>query len=338
MSNSADSAAAHSVLRVRDLEVQFATDHGWATVVEGVSFDVPKGGTVGLVGESGSGKSVTSLAVMGLIPSPPGRITRGSIELEGQNLVGLSEAELSRLRGNAMSMVFQEPMSSLNPAYTVGDQIRETVRRHRNVSRKQANLRAIEMLDLVGIPNAPRRVNSYPHEFSGGMRQRVMIAMALSCDPALLIADEPTTALDVTIQAQILDLLKSMQAELGMAVLFITHDLGVVADICDEVLVMYAGQIVERSEIFGLYRRPQHPYSEGLLSSMPQIGGRGEELVSIPGTTPAPWAMPAGCRFHPRCSYATEMCRSGDPQLISLPDGRASRCIRVNDLNLRGSK
>lgn len=326
-----------AVLKVSDLEVQFATDHGWATVVDGVSFEVPRGGTVGLVGESGSGKSVTSLAVMGLIPSPPGRITRGKIELEGRDLVGLSEAQLSELRGNAMSMVFQEPMSSLNPAYTVGDQIRETVRRHRKVSRKEAHKRAIEMLDLVGIPNAASRVNSYPHEFSGGMRQRVMIAMALSCDPMLLIADEPTTALDVTIQAQILDLLKAMQSELGMAILFITHDLGVVADICDEVMVMYAGQIVEQSEIFGLYRQPMHPYSEGLLSSMPQIGGRNEELVSIPGTTPAPWAMPQGCRFHPRCSYADHQCRIGDPQLVELSNGRASRCIKVDELDLRGS-
>ncbi len=332
------SGAAEPVLRVTDLEVQFATDQGWATVVDGVSFEVPKGGTIGLVGESGSGKSVTSLAVMGLIPSPPGRITKGAIELEGRNLVGLSESDLSSLRGNAMSMVFQEPMSSLNPAYTVGDQIRETVRRHRKVSRKQAHQRAVEMLDLVGIPNAARRVSSYPHEFSGGMRQRVMIAMALSCDPSLLIADEPTTALDVTIQAQILDLLKAMQAELGMAILFITHDLGVVADICDEVMVMYAGQIVERSEIYGLYRKPQHPYSEGLLSAMPQIGGHNEELTSIPGTTPAPWAMPTGCRFHPRCSYASEVCTQGEPQLLELDGGRASRCLKVAELELRGSK
>jgi oligopeptide/dipeptide ABC transporter ATP-binding protein len=332
------SGAAEPILRVTDLEVQFATDQGWATVVDGVSFEVPKGGTIGLVGESGSGKSVTSLAVMGLIPSPPGRITKGAIELEGRNLVGLSESDLSSLRGNAMSMVFQEPMSSLNPAYTVGDQIRETVRRHRKVSRKQAHQRAVEMLDLVGIPNAARRVSSYPHEFSGGMRQRVMIAMALSCDPSLLIADEPTTALDVTIQAQILDLLKAMQAELGMAILFITHDLGVVADICDEVMVMYAGQIVERSEIYGLYRKPQHPYSEGLLSAMPQIGGRNEELTSIPGTTPAPWAMPTGCRFHPRCSYASEVCTQGEPKLLELDGGRASRCLKVAELELRGSQ
>lgn len=327
-----------AVLEVRDLEVQFATDHGWATVVEGVSFDVPRGGTVGLVGESGSGKSVTSLAVMGLIPQPPGRISGGQILLEGRDLVGLSEKELSSLRGNAMSMVFQEPMSSLNPAYTVGDQIAETVRRHRGVTRREGRQRAIDMLDLVGIPNARRRVSSYPHEFSGGMRQRVMIAMALACEPSLLIADEPTTALDVTIQAQILDLLKQMQSELGMAILFITHDLGVVADICDEVMVMYAGQIVERSEIYGLYSTPRHPYSEGLLSSMPQVGGDNQELVSIPGTTPAPWAMPSGCRFHPRCSYVADACRNEEPQLLQLGQGRTSRCLRVEELTLRGSK
>jgi peptide/nickel transport system ATP-binding protein len=307
------------------------------TVREQVSFSVPRGATVGLVGESGSGKSVTSLAVMGLIPTPPGQIAGGSIRLDGKELVGLPERELADLRGNEMSMVFQEPMSSLNPAFTVGDQISETVRRHRGGSRKSGLARAAEMLDLVGIPNARQRVRSYPHEFSGGMRQRVMIAMALSCEPSLLIADEPTTALDVTIQAQILDLLKDMQSELGMTILFITHDLGVVADICDQVLVMYAGQVVERSDVYSLYGRPLHPYTEGLLSSMPQVAAGQQELSSIKGNPPLPWAMPKGCRFHPRCTYALESCTLEPPELLEQDHDRATRCLRIGEITLQGS-
>ena len=333
----ATSTGQDDVLVVDGLEVQFATDQGWATVVEDVSFRVPRGKTVGIVGESGSGKSVTSLAIMGLIPRPPGRVTKGSIVVDGTNLVGLGEAEFSEIRGDRMAMVFQEPMTSLNPAYSVGDQIRETVRRHRKVSRREAMDRAVEVLDLVGIPNARSRVKSYPHEFSGGMRQRVMIAMALACEPTLLIADEPTTALDVTIQAQILDLLRSMQDQFGMAILFITHDLGVVADICEQVLVMYAGQIVERAGIDELYARPQHPYTEGLLVSMPQVVTSGQHLHSIPGSTPPPWAMPSGCRFHPRCSYALPKCTTPPVPLIDLGAGRASRCVRVDEIELRGT-
>jgi peptide/nickel transport system ATP-binding protein len=324
------------VLVVEDLEVQFATDQGWATVVEDVSFAVPRGRTVGLVGESGSGKSVTSLAIMGLIPKPGGRITKGRILVEGDDLIGRRQSELAAIRGDRMAMVFQEPMTSLNPAYTVGDQIRETVRRHRKVSRRAAMDRAVEVLDLVGIPNARSRVNSYPHEFSGGMRQRVMIAMSLSCEPSLLIADEPTTALDVTIQAQILDLLRDMQDQFGMAILFITHDLGVVADICDRVLVMYAGQIVERADAEELYDEPRHPYTEGLLISMPQVLTKGQLLHAIPGTTPPPWALPSGCRFHPRCSYTQPECTAAPIPLIES-GARASRCIRVDELELRGT-
>jgi peptide/nickel transport system ATP-binding protein len=330
-------ATTDCVLEVDGLEVQFATDRGWQTVIEDVSFGVPRGRTVGIVGESGSGKSVTSLAVMGLIPTPPGRVTGGRIVLEGNELVGMKQSALSRLRGNRIAMIFQEPMTSLNPAFTVGDQISETVRRHRKVSRKAGRARAIEVLDLVGIPNARRRVTSYPHEFSGGMRQRVMIAMALACEPSLLIADEPTTALDVTIQAQILDLLRSMQDQLGMAMLFITHDLGVVADICDSVLVMYAGQIVERAEIDELYASPQHPYTEGLLSSMPQVGTAGEPLQSIPGGPPPLWDMPEHCRFAPRCPYRAAECVSGPVPLIELQGDRAARCIRVDEIELRGT-
>lgn len=326
------------VLEVTDLEVDFVTDHGWTPILDRVSFTVGRGETVGLVGESGSGKSVTSLATMGLIPSPPGRIRSGSVKLLGRELIGASTREIESIRGNTMAMVFQEPMSSLNPAYKVGDQIAEVVREHRSVSRREAHARAVEMLDLVGIPNAERRARAYPHEFSGGMRQRVMLAMALSCDPQLLIADEPTTALDVTIQAQVLDLLKSMQQEFGMSVMFITHDLGVVADICDRVIVMYAGQIIESAPINDLYRHPKHPYTEGLMTSMPQLDTIGDTLASIPGSPPVPWELPTGCRFHPRCPYATQACTTGTVELVAVGAQRYSRCIRSDELRLEGPK
>ena len=325
------------VLEVNDLRVDFITDRGWTPVIEGVSFHVDRGETLGIVGESGSGKSVSSLAVMSLIPNPPGRISGGSIRLLGEELTTASTKHIEDLRGDVMAMVFQEPMSSLNPAYKVGEQIAEVVRRHRGLSRKAALARAVEVLDLVGIPNAARRAKSYPHEFSGGMRQRVMLAMAISCEPQLLIADEPTTALDVTIQAQVLELLRDMRDEFGMALMFITHDLGVVADICDRVIVMYAGQVIEESPIDPLYRQPMHPYTEGLLTSMPQIGGVNERLASIPGSPPVPWAMPTGCRFHPRCPYALEACSSTDISLRRIDSDRSSRCIRSDEIELKGS-
>ena len=321
------------LLDVEGLSIDFATDRGRVTVVDDVTFSVAEGETVGLVGESGSGKTVTSLALMGLIPSPPGRIMSGSIRLAGTDLVGLSTRQMEDVRGKQVSMIFQEPMTSLNPAYTVGEQIAETIRRHTGVSRKEAANRAVTSLERVHIPNASRRAKSYPHEFSGGMRQRVVIAIALSCNPRLLIADEPTTALDVTVQAQILELIKELRDSEGLSVLFITHDLGVVADICDRVLVMYAGQVVESGDVYDLFARPAHPYTEGLLAAVPQLEGDAL-LRSIPGQTPPPWDMPAGCSFHPRCPYATATCTSTPPLLRSVGPGRSTRCLRYEEIHL----
>lgn len=326
------------LLEIEDLAVEFLTDHGWVRVVDGVSFRVGAGETLGLVGESGSGKTVTSLSVMQLIPRPPGRIVGGSIRFEGRELLGLPEPELEALRGDAIAMVFQESMTSLNPAFTIGDQIGEVVRRHRGVSRREARIRALEVLELVQIPDPEARIDAYPHEFSGGMRQRAAIAMALACDPKLLIADEPTTALDVTVQAQVLDLLRSLQQRLGMGILFVTHNLGVVADLCDRVTVMYAGRIVETANVFDLFERPRHPYTEGLLAAMPQLGERGQRLAAIPGAPPMPWQMPGGCRFQPRCAYAEAACAEQDVQLDDLGEGRSTRCRRHAELKLEGAE
>jgi oligopeptide/dipeptide ABC transporter ATP-binding protein len=301
-------------------------------VVEDVSFTVAPGETLGLVGESGSGKTVTSLSIMQLVPMPPGRFAGGSIEFDGQDLTRLPETQLRRLRGNDIAMVFQESMTSLNPAFTIGDQIAESVRVHRGLGRRAALDRAVEVLDLVGIPSPRERVHAYPHEFSGGMRQRAAIAMALACEPRLLIADEPTTALDVTVQAQVLALLRDLQQRFGMAMLFITHNLGVVADICDRVAVMYAGQIVEVADVDALFARPAHPYTAGLLRAMPQLGRRGERLAVIPGVPPMPWAMPAGCRFHPRCPHEEPACQAAAPALGMLHGERLSRCLRADAL------
>jgi peptide/nickel transport system ATP-binding protein len=325
------------LLAIDDLRVEFATDHGWAGVVAGVSFAVGRREIVGLVGESGSGKTVTGLSVLGLLPRGVGRIASGSITLDGRDLQSLSERELRRVRGNDVAMVFQEPMTSLNPAFRIGDQIAETVRLHRGGSRRAAKQRAVEVLDLVGIPDARRRADDYPHEFSGGMRQRAMIAMAVSCEPRLLIADEPTTALDVTIQAQVLELLARMQSELDMSMLLVTHDLGVVAEVCERVVVMYAGQVVEQAEVGELFDHPRHPYTEGLLAAMPQLGTRGKRLPSIPGRTPEPWAMPPGCRFAPRCGHAADACTQLQPLLPTRP-AHLSRCVRHDELALRGAR
>jgi oligopeptide/dipeptide ABC transporter ATP-binding protein len=325
------------VLTVENLSVDFLTDVGWATVVQDVNFQVGAGETVGIVGESGSGKTVTSMAVMGLIPQPPGRITSGSIKLEGVDLLTLSKRNLEDIRGDRVSMIFQEPMTSLNPAYTVGDQIAETMRRHLGLSRKDARKKAVDMLSRVHIPNAARRAKSYPHEFSGGMRQRVMIAMALCCEPTLLIADEPTTALDVTVQAQVLELIKEIQQDMDMAILFITHDLGVVADVCDRVVVMYAGQVVEQAPAEELFHRPSHPYTDGLLRSMPAMAARTGTLHSIAGHPPMVGAFPDGCRFHPRCTFAVDACKAGPSGGIPLEPvtpTQISRCIRVGEIQL----
>jgi len=328
---------ADPLLSVQGLTVEFAGPTGWKPVVEDVGFSVGRGETLGLVGESGSGKTVSSLAVMRLIPPGNGRIAMGSVRFEERELTTLGAEEMRRIRGEEISMIFQEPMTSLNPAFTIGDQIADAVRAHRPVSRGGARARAVEMLDRVGIPGAARRARDYPHAFSGGMRQRAMIAMALACDPKLLIADEPTTALDVTVQAQILDLMRGLQAELGTAIVFVTHDFGVVADICHRVAVMYAGQVVERASVEGLFARPRHPYSEGLLVSMPQAAGRDQRLAVIPGQVPRPGLMPAGCRFHPRCAHAEAACAEAAVDLTLTDSDAWARCARHAEVALQGA-
>jgi oligopeptide/dipeptide ABC transporter ATP-binding protein len=308
------------ILEVRDLSTHFRMEEGLAKAVDGVSWSLPRGKTVALVGESGCGKSVTALSIMRLIPEPPGRIAGGEILFEGRDLLKLSEGEMRRIRGNRVAMIFQEPMTSLNPVFTVGNQIVEAIELHRNLRGRPAWDLATEMLRKVGIPEPQRRVQEYPHQMSGGMRQRVMIAMALSCNPAVLIADEPTTALDVTIQAQILDLLRQLQAETKMSIIMITHDLGVVAEIADEVCVMYASRIVERADVNELFGNPLHPYTQGLFRSMPRLSQTKERLEVIPGNVPNPSRFPGGCHFHPRCPLGSEdaQCRGENPPLKEL--------------------
>ncbi len=323
------------ILEIKNLVTTFHTGEGELRAVDGVTFDVREGETVGLVGESGCGKSVTSLSVLRLIPSPPGKITAGEIVFQGQNLVRLSEKEMRKLRGNAISMIFQEPMTSLNPVYDVGSQIVEAIRLHQKKSRGDARKRAVELLGLVGIPSPETNAGAYPHELSGGMRQRVMIAMALACEPKLLIADEPTTALDVTIQAQILELLKKLQARLKMSVLLITHDLGVIAEYTDRVVVMYAGRVVERAPVKDLFAHPMHPYTKGLLGSIPRIGetlGEKRRLPTIEGIVPSLLDLPKGCRFADRCSMVIDICREKEPDLRPMAPERFSRCHRAEEL------
>jgi oligopeptide/dipeptide ABC transporter ATP-binding protein len=325
-----------NALEVEHLSVEFRTRDGWLPVVDDVSFSLRRGSTLGLVGETGSGKTVTSLAVMGLIPDLNGRTPSGSVLLDGQDLMKLDRRGWQEVRGNRISMVFQQAIRSLNPAYTVGDQIAEVVRRHRDVSRREAWQRAVQMLDHVHIPNASKRAKEYPHTFSGGMCQRVAIAMALVCEPKVLIADEPTTALDVTVQAHILDLLRELQAETNLSILFITHDLGVVSEMCDRAAVMYAGQIVERTPLVELFHQPRHPYTAGLLRSVPKTG-RGDRLESIRGTVPALDALPGGCRFHPRCdSFVPGRCDVEVPEIREVADGVTCRCLRAEELHLLG--
>jgi peptide/nickel transport system ATP-binding protein/oligopeptide transport system ATP-binding protein len=330
--------AGEPLLVVKDLKTHFFTDRGVARAVDGVSFAIPAGSTLGLVGESGCGKSVTALSILRLIASPPGRIMGGSIHLEGKDLLACSEEEIRQVRGNHISMIFQEPMTSLNPVFTIGDQIVEALLQHRKVSRQEAREQAMDMLRRVKIPSAETILEQYPHQISGGMRQRAMIAMALVCRPKLLIADEPTTALDVTIQAQILELLEELQEEFGMSILIITHDLGIVADLSDSVAVMYAGQIVEHAPTRELFAHPQHPYTLGLFHSRPRLGAKKARLEVIPGVVPNPIAFPSGCRFHPRCSYVTEDCRRTDPALQPVASGHDSRCLRVQRKEIELSK
>jgi oligopeptide/dipeptide ABC transporter ATP-binding protein len=331
-----------TVLSVRDLRTWFDTERGTVKSVDGVSFDVRRGETVAVVGESGSGKSVTSLSIMRLIASPPGRYAGGGIEFTGKDgrtrdLLTATDNEMRAIRGNDISMIFQEPMTSLNPVFPVGDQIAEAISLHQGKSRAEAHRAAIEMLRAVGISAPERRVGNYPHQLSGGMRQRVMIAMALCCQPALLIADEPTTALDVTIQAQILALIAALKRDTGTSVLFITHNLGVVAQIADRAVIMYGGRVVEEGAVAEVFTRPRHPYTRGLLNSVPgawkRIGGdAGSRLQAIPGNVPSPFKMPPGCAFAPRCDRAVPACSAGIPPLVELEGGRKSRCLRWETL------
>ncbi|MBB5693762.1 ABC transporter ATP-binding protein [Muricoccus pecuniae] len=317
------------LLRVEGLRTLFSTSAGDIAAVDGVSLEVPRGKTLGIVGESGCGKSMLSLSIMGLVPRP-GRVGAGRVLLEDINLTGLTPAGMRAVRGAGIAMIFQEPMTSLNPVHTVGDQIVEAMRAHdAGASEAELRKRAIDALRRVRIPSPERRFGEYPHQLSGGMRQRVMIAMALACRPRLLIADEPTTALDVTVQAQILDLLRDLQAETGMSVILITHDLGVVAEMADEVAVMYAGRVVERGTARDIFEDPQHPYTIGLLGSIPRIEEDRERLLSIDGSVPPPFALPQGCRFHPRCPFAIRACTEKDPPLRELSPGHQAACIRA---------
>ncbi|MEA4883254.1 MAG: ABC transporter ATP-binding protein [Clostridia bacterium] len=313
-------------MEVRDLRTHFVSEDGVVPAVDGISLSVDRGQTLGIVGESGCGKSVTSLSVMRLIPNPPGRIVGGEILFKGEDLLKKSEAEMMHIRGNEISMIFQEPMTSLNPVFTVGDQIMETITLHQRLRRKEARDKTIELLRLVGIPSPEKRVDDFPHQMSGGMRQRIMIAMALSCNPTLLIADEPTTALDVTIQAQILELMSELRERFGTAIMLITHDLGVIAETVDEVVVMYAGRIVERANVGSIFEKPAHPYTVGLLGSIPKLNERSERLQVIKGVVPSPFNMPKGCRFHPRCNWAQPICREQEPPLVDIKDDHEVRC------------
>lgn len=321
-----------NILEIQDLQTHFFTDDGVVKAVDGVNYAIRRGETLGVVGESGCGKSVTAMSILRLIPSPPGRIVGGQVRFKGRDLTKLGEREMRKIRGKEISVIFQEPMTSLNPVFRVGDQIGEALILHERMSRPQARKRTIELLDLVGIPAAADRVDEYPHQMSGGMKQRVMIAMALACNPSLLIADEPTTALDVTIQAQILDLLRKLQSELGMAILLITHDLGVVAEMAHHVAVMYAGKVVEYAPVEELFLRPKHPYTVGLFRSLPRVGREAERLEVIPGNVPNPLEFPKGCKFWPRCTHAVDRCRSVEPELQQVGDDHTAACLRIGEI------
>ncbi len=314
------------LLEVRGLRTHFASERGEVRAVDGVDFTLERGRTLGIVGESGCGKSVTALSIMGLVPQPPGHIAGGEVLFEGEDLLKAPLQRLRDLRGDQLSMIFQEPMTSLNPAFQVGEQISEVILRHRNVKKSEAEKQSIEMLRRVRIPSPETRAREYPHQLSGGMRQRVMIAMALACNPKLLIADEPTTALDVTIQAQILELMRSLRGELGTAIVLITHDLGVIAELADDVIVMYAGRVIERCAVPRLFAEPQHPYTIGLLGSIPRLHGEQERLSAIDGFVPDAAAMPSGCRFHPRCPFSVQKCREEEPALIEVTKNHFAAC------------
>ena len=316
-------------LSIRDLTIHYASGKRTVKAVNGISFDIEKGKTLGLVGETGAGKTTTALGILNLIPKPPGKIVSGEIIFEGEDLMKKSKKEMRKIRGNKISMIFQDPMTSLDPVVTVGDQIAEVIRLHQATSRKEAQQKAVDMLELVGIPG--ERYNEYPHQFSGGMKQRVIIAIALACNPSLLIADEPTTALDVTIQAQILELMANLRREFGSSMLLITHDLGVVAEVCDNVAIMYAGEIVEYGDLRHIYRNASHPYTEGLFGSIPNLNDETDRLKPIRGLMPDPADLPAGCSFAPRCPYATDRCRAEDPATYEIEPGHLVKCHRYAD-------
>lgn len=315
-----------TMLKIRGLKTYFFTDRGVVPAVDDVNLQVSKGKVLGIVGESGCGKSITALSILRLIPSPPGKIVEGSIEFNGRNLLELPMDEMFSLRGNEISMIFQEPMTSLNPVYTVGHQVMEVFMLHQNMDKNKAREKAIEMFKLVGIPEPEKRIDVFPHQLSGGLRQRVMIAMALSCRPRLLIADEPTTALDVTVQAQILRLMRKLQDEIGSAIILITHDLGVVAEMSDDVIVMYAGKIMEQADVFELFDDPLHPYTWGLLKSIPQMDRENERLYSIKGIVPNLLTLSKGCKFYPRCEHAAPLCAQQEPELFEVKPGHLVRC------------
>jgi len=315
-----------TLLQVRDLRTQFFTQEGVVNAVNGVSFDLEEGETLGIVGESGCGKSVSVLSMMRLIPQPPGRIVGGEVIFQGRDLLKLSEEEMRHVRGNKIAMVFQDPMTSLNPVLTIGQQLGEALELHLGMTKDQARERSIELLEMVNIPEARARIDDYPHQFSGGMRQRVMIAMALSCNPQLLIADEPTTALDVTIQAQVLDLMNELRREFKAAIQFITHNLGVIASMADDVVVMYLGRIVEGAAVGEVFHAPKHPYTQGLMHSIPSLASRKERLVPIKGVVPDPFDVPEGCGFEPRCPHAMEICRTKMPPLKDVVPNHQAAC------------
>ena len=312
------------LLDIRNLEVEYKTEDGVVEAVNKIDLTVRKGETVGLVGETGAGKTTVALSILRLIPDPPGEIVQGEIFWKDKDLLKESVSEMQKIRGDHISMIFQDPMTALNPVHTIGEQIAESIILHQKLGKKEAEKAAKKTLELVGIPG--ERYGDYPHQFSGGMKQRVVIAIALACNPELLIADEPTTALDVTIQAQILDLMNQLKKETGTSILFITHDLGVVAEVCDDVAVMYCGRVVERGDVKTIFANPSHPYTKGLLGSIPRLGDAGKELKSIPGNVPNPKYMPKGCKFEPRCPYASEKCREEEPGFFQIEEGHISRC------------
>ena len=316
----------NNILEIKNLHTYFYTDSGVIKSVDGVDIELREGTTLGIVGESGSGKSVTALSVMGLLMGTTGKVAEGEILFEGRDLTKLDDEERRKMRGEKISMIFQEPMTSLNPVMKIGDQITECILMHNNISKQEAWDKAVEMLKLTGVPRVERMMKEYPFQLSGGQRQRVMIAMALVCKPKILIADEPTTALDVTIQAQILDLMENLKQKTGTSILFITHDLGVVAEVCDDVVVMYSGRVVEKGDVRSIFANPSHPYTRGLLASIPKLGEYAEELESIPGNAPNPKYMPQGCKFAPRCSCAFDKCREEEPGFYDVGEGHMSRC------------